>query len=73
MHAYKFYCRQNKTNRKTQKNAPLARYFPVNAEFESNIEELNIIENGADYGWPYIYGDGKFNASDPPLNDITYS
>ena len=32
-------------------------------------DELNIIENGADYGWPYCYGtnirDGKFKILEP--------
>ena len=31
-------------------------------------EELNLIEEGKDYGWPYIYGDGKFNEADEPEN-----
>ncbi len=31
-------------------------------------EELNRIEEGKDYGWPYIYGDGKFNENDEPEN-----
>ena len=29
-------------------------------------EELNRIEEGKDYGWPYIYADGKFNKADEP-------
>lgn len=29
-------------------------------------EELNRIFEGADYGWPYIYGDGKYNKADEP-------
>ncbi|WP_420391363.1 YbhB/YbcL family Raf kinase inhibitor-like protein [Acuticoccus sp.] len=34
-------------------------------------EELNHIVAGAKYGWPYIYGDGKFNPQDAPPNGIT--
>tara|TARA_R110002020_G_scaffold184944_7_gene382249 strand:- start:1211 stop:2380 length:1170 start_codon:yes stop_codon:yes gene_type:complete len=29
-------------------------------------EELNKIEENNDYGWPYIYADGKFNKADEP-------
>ncbi|MDT0675414.1 PQQ-dependent sugar dehydrogenase [Autumnicola musiva] len=29
-------------------------------------EELNRIEEGNNYGWPYIYADGKFNKADEP-------
>src|SRR5690606_33479663 len=29
-------------------------------------EELNRITEGSDYGWPYIYADGKFNKADKP-------
>lgn len=29
-------------------------------------EELNHLKEGADYGWPYIYGDGNFNKADEP-------
>lgn len=29
-------------------------------------EELNHIFEGADYGWPYIYADGKYNKADKP-------
>ncbi|MGB7394649.1 MAG: PQQ-dependent sugar dehydrogenase [Pricia sp.] len=29
-------------------------------------EELNKIEEGNNYGWPYIYADGKFNKADKP-------
>lgn len=29
-------------------------------------EELNLLAEGKDYGWPYIYGDKKFNLTDEP-------
>jgi len=29
-------------------------------------EELNKITDGANYGWPFIYGEGKYNPSDRP-------
>lgn len=29
-------------------------------------EELNLITEGADYGWPYIYSDGNYNLADEP-------
>lgn len=35
-------------------------------------EELNQIKQGADYGWPYIYGEGKYNPGDRPKGDTTY-
>lgn len=34
-------------------------------------EELNKLVDGGDYGWPYIYGDGKYNPADQPEN-MTY-
>lgn len=34
-------------------------------------EELNLIVKGQQYGWPYIYGDGKFNPQDEPPAGIT--
>ncbi len=34
-------------------------------------EELNRIVEGARYGWPYVYADGKFNPQDAPPNGIT--
>lgn len=34
-------------------------------------EELNHIVKGKRYGWPYIYGDSKFNPQDEPPGDIT--
>lgn len=33
---------------------------------EEQKEELNMIVQGGDYGWPYIYADGKFNKADEP-------
>lgn len=35
-------------------------------------EEVNLIKQGADYGWPYIYGEGKYNPGDRPKGDTTY-
>ena len=35
-------------------------------------EELNKLTDGADYGWPYIYGEGKYNPADRPQN-TTYA
>ena len=35
---------------------------------EEQKEELNKLEEGADYGWPYIYGNGKLNPADQPDN-----
>ena len=35
-------------------------------------EEVNQIKQGADYGWPYIYGNGKYNPADRPKGDTTY-
>jgi Raf kinase inhibitor-like YbhB/YbcL family protein len=34
-------------------------------------EELNHLQKGKQYGWPYIYDDGKFNPQDEPPGDIT--
>jgi glucose/arabinose dehydrogenase len=36
-------------------------------------EELNQIKKDALYGWPYIYGEGKYNPADRPQGDTTYS
>jgi Raf kinase inhibitor-like YbhB/YbcL family protein len=33
-------------------------------------EELNRIVEGAKYGWPYVYADGKFNPQDYPPGGI---
>lgn len=35
-------------------------------------EEVNLIRENAHYGWPYIYGEGKYNPSDSPPGDTTY-
>lgn len=35
-------------------------------------EELNKLVEGADYGWPYIFGEGKYNPGDRPPGDVTY-
>ena len=35
-------------------------------------EELNKLEEGSNYGWPYIYGDGKYNPADAPPNGVPY-
>ncbi|RYY02342.1 MAG: YbhB/YbcL family Raf kinase inhibitor-like protein [Gammaproteobacteria bacterium] len=34
-------------------------------------EELNHIVKGKQYGWPYIYDDGKFNPQDEPPGNIS--
>ncbi len=34
-------------------------------------EELNRIEQGKKYGWPYIYAEGKENPQDEPPGEIT--
>jgi glucose/arabinose dehydrogenase len=33
-------------------------------------EEINIIEQGKDYGWPYCYGDGINNPEFPDRESI---
>lgn len=35
-------------------------------------EEVNQIKQGADYGWPYIFGKGNYNPADRPKGDTTY-
>ncbi len=35
-------------------------------------EELNLIEPGRRYGWPYIYADGKRNPHQQPQNGLSY-
>lgn len=39
---------------------------------EEQKEELNLLVQGADYGWPYIFGDGKYNPTERPPGDMTY-
>jgi len=40
---------------------------------EEQQEEVNLIKQDLNYGWPYIYGPGKYNPSDRPQGDTTYS
>ncbi len=40
---------------------------------EEQREELNLIREKADYGWPHIYGEGKYNPQPPPPGDTTYA
>jgi glucose/arabinose dehydrogenase len=40
---------------------------------ESQEEELNKIIEGGDYGWPYVYEDGKPNPGDEPPQGMTYA
>lgn len=40
---------------------------------EEQKEELNEIREGADYGWPYVLGNGKPNLSDEPPAGKTYA
>ena len=35
-------------------------------------EELNRLEQGKKYGWPYIYGDGGYNPADEPPDGQSY-
>ena len=35
-------------------------------------EEFNLIRQNAFYGWPYIYGEGKYNPQPRPPADSTY-
>lgn len=35
-------------------------------------EELNHIVEDGDYGWPYIYDDGRYNPTERPPGDMTY-
>lgn len=38
---------------------------------EQQGEELNRIEKGMKYGWPYIFGDGMENPQDEPPGEVT--
>jgi len=40
---------------------------------EQQQEELNVIKEGGFYGWPYIYGDGRYNPHPRPMGDTTYA
>jgi len=40
---------------------------------EQQQEELNVIKQGGFYGWPYIYGDGRYNPHPRPMGDTTYA
>lgn len=35
-------------------------------------EELNLLQQGNDYGWPYIFDDGKANPADAPPGGISH-
>lgn len=39
---------------------------------DEQVEELNQIKQNGIYGWPYIYGEGKYNPADHPPGDTTY-
>lgn len=39
---------------------------------EDQKEELNQIKQNGVYGWPYIYGEGKYNPHPRPQGDTTY-
>ncbi|MEK6479553.1 PQQ-dependent sugar dehydrogenase [Catalinimonas sp. 4WD22] len=36
-------------------------------------EELNRLEEGNNYGWPYVYEDGQPNPADQPPNGMSYA
>ncbi len=36
-------------------------------------EEFNLIREGAHYGWPYVYENGKANPADEPPGDTTHA
>lgn len=38
---------------------------------DQQIEELNRLEQGRQYGWPYIYGMGGWNPQDEPPGELT--
>lgn len=39
---------------------------------ETQKEELNKIEEGGNYGWPYVFEDGKPNLADEPPQGMTW-
>ena len=39
----------------------------------SQKEELNLIKEGANYGWPYVFENGKPNPADEPPGDTTHA
>lgn len=39
---------------------------------ETQKEELNKLTDGADYGWPYVYENGKGNLADEPPMGMTW-
>ncbi|RYY31372.1 MAG: sorbosone dehydrogenase family protein [Chitinophagaceae bacterium] len=59
-------------------------WHPVTGEFwgfdhgidwlgdDEQQEELNLIKENGNYGWPYIFGEGKYNPGDRPKGDTTY-
>lgn len=38
---------------------------------EEQLEEFNLIEQGTQYGWPYVYDFSKFNPQDNPPEGMT--
>jgi glucose/arabinose dehydrogenase len=40
---------------------------------EGQREELNLIREGENYGWPYVYENGKANPADAPPGDTTHA
>ncbi|XSG83195.1 MAG: YbhB/YbcL family Raf kinase inhibitor-like protein [Methyloligella sp. ZOD6] len=39
---------------------------------EEQPEELNLIRQGKQYGWPYVYGEGGKNPADAPPGELTH-
>ncbi|WP_172419331.1 PQQ-dependent sugar dehydrogenase, partial [Pseudomonas nitroreducens] len=40
---------------------------------EQQREELNLLKEGADYGWPYIFESGKFNVAEEAPPGMTFA